>query len=313
MNGLASANTPSDMPPWKGALLGIAAGMVYGLGGFFVLRVLESPRMGATMFLLLPFVVGATIALITPRPIAAIAIISAGISLLLCLLTLVSAHAEGVLCALIAFPIVFVSLAIGVGIGLLLRLLLRNLRPASMSALVFLAGPALIFGGHGLEKRELAQPRTEAVVTTVHLKANPEDVWANIQSLDSLTGKKPFLMYVGLPIPQKCVLQGKAVGSKRTCYFDQGYIEETILEWDPPRRMLLSIDRTNMPGRHWLEFTGAEYDLQPSGDGTTITRITTIESNLSPAWYWARFERWGVQSEHEYLFRDLAKRLAPAN
>ncbi len=142
----------------------------------------------------------------------------------------------------------------------------------------------------------------------MHLRATPEQVWANIQSLDSLAGTKPLLMYLGLPIPQRCVLQGTAVGSKRTCYFDQGSIEETILEWNPPRRMRLSIDRTNMPGRHWLDFDGAEYDLQPDADGTVITRVTTIRSNLSPTWYWGRFERWGVQSEHQYLFSDLSAR-----
>jgi hypothetical protein len=115
-------------------------------------------------------------------------------------------------------------------------------------------------------------------------------------------------MHIGLPIPQKCVLEGRSVGSKRICYFDQGSIEESVLEWDPPRRMRLAIDRTNMPGRHWLEFDGAEYDLTGDATGTTITRVTTVRSNLQPAWYWARFEKWGVESEHEYLFSDLTNR-----
>jgi hypothetical protein len=301
---------PAEIPAWQGALIGVGAGLVYGFVGFFALRMFESPRMGATLFMLLPLVVGATIALVTPRPITAVALISGTISLLFCLTGLIFVHAEGLLCAFLAFPVIFVSLAIGVGFGMLIRVITQSFRKAAMNSLIFLAGPALVFGGHQLEMKTFPQPRVQSISTSIHLRATPELLWANIQSLDKMGGTKPFLMHVGLPIPQRCVLQGTAVGSKRTCYFDQGYIEETILEWDPPRRMRLSIDRTNMPGRHWLSFEGAEYDLKPDADGTVITRVTTIRSNLSPAWYWSRFESWGVESEHEYLFSDLAARFA---
>ncbi len=298
----------NETAAWQGALAGVGAGLLYGLVGFFALRLFESPRMGPTLFILLPLVVGATIAFVTPRRVAAVALLAGTVSLLMALVTLISVHAEGLLCAVIAFPLIFGSVLIGVGLGLLIRALTRSFRTAVMNTCVFLAGPTLILGSHMLETKTFPEPRVQRIATSMHLRATPEQVWANIQSLDSLAGTKPLLMYLGLPIPQRCVLQGTAVGSKRTCYFDQGSIEETILEWNPPRRMRLSIDRTNMPGRHWLDFDGAEYDLQPDADGTVITRVTTIRSNLSPTWYWGRFERWGVQSEHQYLFSDLSAR-----
>jgi hypothetical protein len=148
------------------------------------------------------------------------------------------------------------------------------------------------------------------VKTTLWLPVGPEQVWPRIQQVDSISGPKPVLMYVGLPIPQRCVLAGSGVGSKRTCYFDKGYIEETILEWRPPYRMRLSVDRTNLPGRHWLGFENAEYTLQPNNGGTLLTRTTTITSGLTPEWYWEPLERWGVSSEHNYLFQDVARKLA---
>jgi len=264
--------------------------------------------MGQTLFLLLPFAVGATIAMVTPRPMAAVALLSASISLLFCLAGLIVARKEGILCAILAFPLILTALAIGVGAGLLLRLLFRPSRNFTTNCLILLAAPVLVFGGHSLEMKTFTQARTLSITTTMHLRATPDEVWANIQSLDKLAGRKPLLMHMGLPVPQRCELRGASVGSKRICYFDQGSIEETVLEWNPPARMRLAVDRTNLPGRHWLEFDGAEYDLQGDGTGTTITRVTTIRSNLSPAWYWARFEIWGVESEHEYLFSDLAHR-----
>lgn len=307
-----SQTNPFDLrrgfPAWLGALVGLGAGVVYGLGGFFFLRLSSGPRLGEGLFLMLPLLVGATIAMVTPRGFSSAAMLSAAVSLLICLATLVSIHAEGILCAVLAFPLIFVPLALGVALGTVLRRLVRPFESTTTNCIVLLAAPLLLFGGHQLELRHFTHARTQSVTTTMHLAAKPEAVWANIQSLDTLAGRKPLLMHIGLPVPQRCVLQGTSVGSKRICYFDQGSIEESVLEWDPPRKMRLAIDRTNMPGRHWLEFDGAEYDLTADAAGTTITRVTTIRSNLRPAWYWGRFERWGVESEHEYLFADLAER-----
>ena len=81
-----------------------------------------------------------------------------------------------------------------------------------------------------------------------------------------------------------------------------------MTEWSPPTAMQHAIDRTNLPGRHWLEFEIARYDLRPEAGGTSLTRNTTIVSNLYPSWYWLRFERWRVSSEHHYIFGDLARR-----
>jgi hypothetical protein len=108
-------------------------------------------------------------------------------------------------------------------------------------------------------------------------------------------------------------MEGSGEGAKRTCYFEQGYIQETVIGWSPPNVMLLSIDRTNMAGRHWLGFEYAKYELRWDGSQTVLTRTTAIISNLYPAWYWRTFERWGVRSEHEYIFSDLARRLPPSS
>jgi hypothetical protein len=73
--------------------------------------------------------------------------------------------------------------------------------------------------------------------------------------------------------------------------------------------MDLKIDRTAMPGRHWLGFEYSSYELAAEGDKTVLTRTTVITSNLAPAAYWRVFERMGVEQEHEYIFRDLERRI----
>jgi hypothetical protein len=293
-----------ERSPLVGAVAGMIAGSAFGVVGFLLATIPATRNLGVVLFALVPISAGVAISL-TMRGKGSISA-AALFSTFLSLIALVAAGREGLLCAVMAFPLVFVVLLLGIGLGYLIRKFTGEGKLPTSTTLILL--PLLIIGGHRLEMKTAGQPRVSVVKTTVWLAAAPDQIWPQIQAVDSIAGPKPFLMHVGLPIPQRCVLRGTAVGSKRICYFDQGFIEESVLEWKPPYRMRLAIDRTNLPGRHWLGFENAEYTLEPDRGGTRLTRTTTITSGLSPSWYWEPLERWGVSSEHEYLFRDLERK-----
>jgi hypothetical protein len=261
--------------------------------------------MGSTLFFLAPFASGFSIALVArgPGSTNAAAVLSVAFSLIL----LIAFGREGVLCSLLASPVIFGSLYVGLGIGRVARLFIidRSKNQTTTMGMLLLLAPALIVAGQRIEAPFLQSPRTEVIESQAEVHASPEWVWSNIQSIDSIQASKPFLMYTGLPIPQRCEMKGQGVGAKRTCYFNNGYIEETVTGWTPPYFMGLSIDRTHMPGRHWLGFESAEYRLEPRGDSTLLSRQTTVRSNLRPSWYWRFFERLGVESEHNYILRDV--------
>jgi Polyketide cyclase / dehydrase and lipid transport len=286
----------------KGVLAGVAAGIAQGLIGFAVASTSHG-GMGLVMFLLIPLVSGIPIGwMVKSRKAVGI---SALISLFGSLLLLIALGKEGPLCALMAFPLLLVCILAGVLIGAGLRMAFRPRRSGNtISGMLIVAGPLLIFGGKQVESPLLEHARIEVISNSVHIADTPEHVWTHIQSIDSVKGSKPWLMYVGLPVPQKCTLEKTAEGARRTCYFDKGYIEETVTTWDPPLHMGLRIDRTHMPGRHWLGFEHADYWLQAEGNGTRLTRTTSVSSRLYPAWYWRPLERWGVDSEHRYILED---------
>jgi hypothetical protein len=292
----------------KGVLVGGIAGTVVGLAGFFFAEIPGTHAMGPVMFLLVPFVAGLAINLVSrDLETTTAAVLLATIA---SMALLIAMHMETPVCALLAFPLLLVGIGLGVAFGNAVRALRAKFKSkgATFTSLVLLSMPLLIFTGHRIELSTLTQPRREVVTSTIRLSADPTHVWNNLQSFDSVSGEKPALMYIGLPIPVRCTLRGTGVGAKRTCYFDHGSIEETVIEWSPPKLMRLSIDRTNMPGRPWLTFEYATYTLQQDGNDTILTRSTAIISNLYPAWYWRPFERWGVTSEHNYIFSDLARR-----
>jgi hypothetical protein len=294
----------------KAAAVGTISGTAIGLTAFFLLTSHQYPSMGAVLFLLVPIAAGFSIVLVARTPNSTIA--AALLSVLCSLVLLIALGKEGVLCAILAFPIMIVGLGIGAGIGILVRQFFvdRSKNQTRTTGLLLLVGPTLIFAGQRIERPILQSPRTELIQTTVEVNESPERVWGRILSIDNIHASKPILMYVGLPIPQRCTMQGRGIGAKRTCYFNTGYIEETVTGWNPPYDLALSIDRTHMPGRHWLGFENAEYRLQANGPTTLLTRTTTISSHLHPAWYWRRFERLGVESEHEYILRDVVLQAA---
>jgi len=296
-------------PTVKAVAVGALSGTAIGLLAFFFLHSGQIQGMGTVLFLVVPVVAGFSVALVAGRPNTAAA--ATVLAVLGSLAFLVATGTEGILCAILALPIIAAGLAIGALVGLLVRRILieRTSNPTINAGMLLLVGPLLIITGKRLEKPVLERARTEVIVNSVEVHAPPEHVWLQIQTVESVQTNKPLLMYIGLPIPQRCTMRGQGVGARRTCYFNAGYIEETVTAWNPPSLMGLSIDRTHMPGRHWLGFLQAEYRLQGTGQMVTVlTRSTTVTSQLYPAWYWRPFERLGVESEHRYILQDVASK-----
>lgn len=230
----------------KPAIVGGAVGTVFGIAAFLLLT--SHPGMGQALFLLVPVAAGFSIALVSRGSTRAAA---AGLLAVLCsLVILIATGKEGMLCATLAIPIVLAGLSIGLGVGIVVKKLLvdsRDRQTTTMGLLLLIA-PASVLVGDRIERPNLKHPRIEVIRDSVTVKAPPERVWDHIIAIDNVQTSKPLLMYIGLPIPKRCTLQGQGVGAKRTCYFNSGSIEETITGWNPPYYMSLSIDQPTCRG-----------------------------------------------------------------
>lgn len=293
---------------WKGIIIGLLMGSLFGLGGFLLLRD-DSGAMGGVLFLLLPAAAGFAVGIVTQQ--SKIVPASLVIAAVLCFSILLMTGAEGLVCVLMAAPLIAVGLAIGAFLGFLFRkhIIDKSKAPQSIKSIILLIMPLFLLGANTVEQPVRRIPRTETFISTLRVDASPERVWNQLKSVDAINASKPFLLRIGLPVPVSCSLEGEGVGSRRICYFDSGYIEERVTAWNPPVYMGLEITESRLPGRHWLGFKDASYDLRREGDSTVVVRKTTIISRLYPAWYWRRLEGLGVEAEHQYLFRDVANKL----
>jgi hypothetical protein len=271
------------------------------LGGALITAGNSTAPYGWSMFIALPAVTG-FVAGCFGRFLWA-ALLTTFLSLIVCFVGLLFTGLEGIVCILMASPLIVAGALVGTFIGWSVRQAIDSRN--SFLLIPFLGVPSVFAAGQ-VEERSHGPDRAETFVSTCIVSGSPEEAWDMIVRVDDISAKRPFLLRIGLPVPKYCTLEGTGVGAKRICHFDSGEIDEEITEWDPPNSFDVTITRARLPGRHWLRFEAASYRFEAVSPGrTAITRSTTITSKLRPGWYWRHFEKMGIEAEHGYLFDSL--------
>jgi hypothetical protein len=305
---VAQSNGNSDL--LRAVLVGTAVAVVFGVGGFFLVND-RTGGMGMVLFVLLPFATGfATAMMVEGKKLITASLL---IGAIICTAILLLTRMEGWVCVLMSAPLIAIGLGVGAVIGVVVREMFdRSGNRSFMSMLILAALPFLLMGANKAEEESRRTPRAETIANTLVVEAPRELVWEQLKTFDQIKGSKGLLMRIGLPVPVSCTMSGEGVGATRTCYFEEGHIAEKVTEWNPPSSMKLEITEFDVPGRPWLSFQDASYELGQDGARTVITRKTTIVSRLSPVWYWRRMEKIGVETEHEYLFEEVKRKVEAA-
>jgi hypothetical protein len=235
------------------------------------------------------------------------------------LICLVFPGLSGLLCILMTLPIVVPLIFLGYVITHLVKRYRQIKDTNRLSVLLLPLIPFLV----AAPAEQHLKPNNEVineVKTEMVFNYTPEQVYEAIKSVDTLDAEKPYLMYLDLPIPTKCVLEKEEVGGLRTCYFNagkssaydfgSGTIVEKIMELEPGKVLKMDVVDYQLVGRNWLGFKEAIYYFDKVGESSCkMTRITTYTSVLSPRFYWQPLEELGIQQEHEYVFNNLMKDL----
>ncbi|MBI3551104.1 MAG: hypothetical protein HY077_01185 [Elusimicrobia bacterium] len=301
----------ADRNTWLGALSGLATGVAVAVGGFFLLRDLTG-AMGITLFILLPLAIGLSVGFVA-RPGARLWAILI-LALIVSSSILIFAKAEGLLCVLMALPLVLPGAWIGALLGNRVRkkYIDAGRGGALLRWLLLAAMPCLLMGAYRLETPYRRVARLQTVENVARFDAPIQEVWDRLKAVERIDASRPLFMLAGLPRPIYCELIAGKVGGRRVCHFNNGVIEEEITEWAPPVRMGMRITRATLPGRHWLKYVAADYALRQEGSRTVVSRTTSVSSRLYPAWYWSPLERWGIDTEHRYLFESVSRSLRPS-
>ncbi|MBC3787451.1 polyketide cyclase [Spirosoma utsteinense] len=270
--------------------------------GFLLLHY-ELIGYGVSFFVFLPFILGYILAKGTVKKFGLYGFI---FSLATFFILLFAGGLEGMVCILMALPLVIIAFILGYGI----KRLIENGKSKTDKDNIVKSSilPLFLFLGFGFLEKELTKNDKEiiSVKTEMIIPYSTTEVYETIKSVDTLIADKPFLMKLDLPIPNKCILEKEEVGGLRTCYFSGGTITERITELKKAKVLRMDVIDYKLTGRKWLGFKEAIYYFDKVGqDSSKITRITTYTSVLTPRFYWQPLEKIGISQEHDYVFDNL--------
>lgn len=275
---------------------------------------------GLSFFVFLPFILGYLLGNSNTKKWSIAGFI---LSLSVFCVLLLTGGLEGIVCILMAIPIISFFIIVGYVVkaiaNLILDLILGGGKPKDdngdilddnmlKSSIV----PFCLFLAIGFVENYLTQDAKEIVEvkSEIILPFSALQVYETIKSVDTLDAEKPFLMKLDLPVPQKCILEEEKVGGIRTCYFEGGKIVERVTALEKGKLLKMDVIDYQLTGRKWLGFKEAIYIFEEMGtQQCKMTRITTYTSQLYPRVYWEPLERIGIEQEHEYVFRNLKKDL----
>ena len=290
----------------KGVFLGSLVGVLLQLGGYLLARG-DGSEFGWVMFVIVPFVSGFAVAAVVRQPKRVIGCCLTGSAITFSVMLFTGW--EGIVCCVMSLPLVAIGVAIGAFIGYRVRgqFIDQLAAPGKAKIMLIALCPLFIAAADRIEQQFRSVQQHEVFTTETTVAGTPERAWDMVAQIQKLDGPRPFLLRVGLPVPTRCLLDNAAVGGRRVCYFDNGSIEQEVTEWQRPSLMGLRVTESTLPGRHWLTFIDASYELFAEGAQTRVVRHTTIGTRLYPRWYWRPLERWGVTSEHDFVFSNLKR------
>ncbi|MFM8893356.1 MAG: SRPBCC family protein, partial [Planctomycetia bacterium] len=221
---------------------------------------------------------------------------------------------EGLICLVMAAPIVMPTAMAGALLG-------KWIAEATSAGLVqmvpvILALPLL----SGAESLVTSLPEYE-VLTTVEIDAPPAAVWRHVVAFPDLPEPEDWFFRSGIACPLRARIEGTGVGAVRPCEFTTGDFVEPITVWDEPRRLAFDVREQPdpmvelSPWRHVhpphlrdrsLESRRGEFRLIDLGDGRTrLEGRTWYTFSMRPQAYWTLWSELSIHKIHRRVLEHI--------
>lgn len=226
---------------------------------------------------------------------------------------------EGMVCLLMASPIVYTLAFMGAVLGYhIQKNRLRAQDQILISVALLLAMPTLI----GAEFSANAEPPLIGVKSFVEIPAPPAVVWRNVVAFPKLEPPSDWLFHLGIAYPIGATINGAGAGAVRKCNFSTGAFIEPIKVWDEPRLLKFGVQAQPPSMREfswmheihpahlkgYLQVHGGQFQLEPMTDsrgtvtGTRLIGTTWYQNKMWPNQYW---RIWSDEIMHRIHMRVL--------
>lgn len=256
---------------------------------------------GRAIFVATPFVCGAVCVLIYNRKgdkkigeSLSVSLLGGWMTLLLFLLL----GLEGLICLVVAMPIIVPLFAVGGLIGIIISRICRK-KESALIASVLLIGlvPILM----GFEATQSDRSTLRSVQTRVIINATPESVWKEVIAFSPIPTPQEWFFRLGIAYPTDAKIEGHGVGAIRYCNFSTGAFVEPITHWEEPSRLAFDVSEQpkpmieispygtiNPPHLNWaIQSERGEFRLNHLDDGRVeLVGTTWYRVKMEPEAYW---------------------------
>ncbi len=283
---------------------------------------------GTGVFILLPVACGSLCSLLYNRRENRGLGPSVGAALLACLVTLsgfVVLGFEGLICLLMAAPLLGPLFVIGGVLGYYLSRLVR--RPAARDVLcLLLLALAPIYSGFAPSRR--SESPDHSIVSRIVIDGTPEEVWRQVVAFSPMAEPDELFFRLGVAYPKRAHIEGSGPGAVRYCEFSTGPFVEPITDWQPGHRLAFSVvsqprpmtelgpyGTIHPPHLDWaLRSTHGEFLLRPlPGGQVELTGTTWYQLKMAPAAYWTLWSDDMIHTIHLRVLRHIKAEVEKTN
>jgi hypothetical protein len=271
--------------PIPAAAAAVLAGVAYGLVSRIAFDDTRLSGYGAMTFaflVLVPMAVGYLAVALNRRGAhaARMALLVPAVTTLACLAFVLASGLEGVICVILIAPL-FVLFAMAGGL-MAKSMASRGTRTYASSLAVVLLLP---YAAAPLEGRLPLPEARRTVDTHVVVHAEAADVWAQVVHPTGIRREENHTRLahrIGFPRPIEATLSYEGVGGVRQASFERGVLfRETVVEWEPRRRLSFTIAVDSIPRSSLDEHVTVGGDYFDVLDGTyEIVTLDTGEVEL---------------------------------
>lgn len=288
---------PSQPPRRFWPLAGIALALA-AIGILYRLLVFGHMEQTALMFTGLPLVLAILVSLIPPSK-TVTGMIMKGITLFLLMLGILLV--EGFICILMASPLFY---AIGFIVGIFADRA-RAQKDVNNRFRIILIPALALMSLEGITGA-LSFPRDELVIISREVPMPINEARTHLAKGPDFDLKElpPFLK-LGFPMPETIEGTGIQTGDTWRIHFaggegEPGDLVATVVENSANHiRVTRTSDTSHIA--HWLDWQEADWKLEPTSTGTTVTLTIRYRRLLDPAWYFKPIERYGVRKAGDYF------------
>lgn len=219
-------------------------------------------------------------------------------------------HIEGIVCLIMAFPIIAFVAMVGGSIAYRIQgPVLKDEVPRITGSLVLLLPLMTMW--------EISSPSTPPVYkvsTAVSVDAAPEAVWNRVVCFPPMKAPDDLIFKAGIAYPTHATIDGTGAGAVRHCVFNTGTFVEPITVYEAPHLLRFDVTSQARPmnetsiysdlhpphlngymiskmGQFWLRLT--------SDRSTELEGTTWYQNRMEPYFYWRIFSDAIIHKIHE--------------